>query len=372
MNAKTFAIGMSSAASWAWGTSLIMGQQIAQQKGPEAFWIWAIANAFALALFGFVHYKGYIKPEIYRSKFVKTIALVIQLFCLVVQLNFINQIVNDLIHDSTTSYLITFAVGCVFVIAMYGKGLRASIFTDVLQWAIAIVTIFVILGVALYDNVPHHIMATAGINEYVWAIWSAIILLCGPIGDVQHWQRAENDETKRGYYLGAVLFGLYMVLIFAMSLFQFNNVMNAILLVTVLCVTTSTIDSIAVATHEMGGKKIGTAVCLIICAVWGVLAEIGMVSLWSSFGVIRVVFAVAILVLPVCLMARTDRRSAAIGISAIVGTGIVLAVFIALGSITVTNVFGAICSIVAFSLIAYLVLIIACGKKDGLKGELTV
>lgn len=347
-----------------------MGQQIAQQKGVEAFLIWAIANALALALFGFVHYKGYIKPEIYRSKFVKSIALVIQLFCLVVQLNFINQIVDDLIHDPTASYLITFAVGCVFVLAMYGKGLRASIFTDVFQWAIAIVTIFVILGVALHDNVPHYVMATTGTNEYVWAIWSAIILLCGPIGDVQHWQRAESDETKKGYYLGALLFGMYMVLIFAMANFHFNNVMNAILLVTVLCVTTSTIDSIAVATHEMGGKKIGTVVCLVICAVWGVLAEIGMVSLWSSFGVIRVVFAVAILILPICLLAHENKKSAMLGIAAIVGTGIVLGTFIALGSIAVDNLFGAICAVAAFGLILYLILILYYGKKDGLRGEL--
>lgn len=368
MNAKTFSIGMSSAASWAWGTSLIMGQQIAQQKGPEAFWIWAIANAFALFLFGFLFNKGFIKPEIYRSKLIKAIALVIQLFCLVVQLNFINQIVNDLIHDSTTSYLITFAVGCIFVLAMYGKGLRASIFTDIIQWGIAIITIFIILAVGIFDNVPHQILATAGVNEYVWAIWSAIILLCGPMGDVQHWQRAETDETKKGYYFGAILFALYMVLIFSMSLFHFNNVMNVILLITVLCVTTSTIDSIAVATHEMGGKRIGTAVCLVICAVWGLLAEIGMVSLWSSFGVIRVVFAVAILVLPFCLM--TDVRSKELGIGAIAITGVVLAVFIGTGSIAVNNIFGLACAVAAFVLIGYLILVLAFGKKDGLKGEL--
>lgn len=33
---KPVKLGMSAAASWAWGTSLIVGVEIAQQKGPMA------------------------------------------------------------------------------------------------------------------------------------------------------------------------------------------------------------------------------------------------------------------------------------------------------------------------------------------------
>lgn len=351
-----------------------MGQQIAQQKGPEAFWIWAIANSLTLALFVWLHNHHFIKPEIYRSKLIKAIAIVIQLFCLVVQLNFINQILGNLIDDSGLTYAITFITGCVFVIAMYSRGLKASIFTDVAQWSIALITIGIILAVGVTQGVPRYEFAITGQSEYLWAIWSAIILFAGPMGDVQHWQRAEADETKKGYYLGAFLFFLYMCLIYAMANFHFNDVMNWILLATVLCVTTSTIDSIAVATHEMGGKKIGTAVCLIICAVWGVLADIGMVTLWSSFGVIRVVFAVSILILPFCLMASkesdTTRKAGLVGAGAIIATACTLGIFIWTKSITVTNFFGMACAIFAFALLAYVAVILFFGKKDGLAGEL--
>ena len=50
-------IGASSAASWAWGTSLIMGQQIAQEKGIIAWIIWAVCNTLTLALFGWLYNK---------------------------------------------------------------------------------------------------------------------------------------------------------------------------------------------------------------------------------------------------------------------------------------------------------------------------
>lgn len=372
MNRTTFKVGMSSAASWAWGTSLIMGQQIAQQKGPEAFWIWAIANSLTLAIFLWLHNHDFIKPEIYRSKLIKAIAIVIQLFCLVVQLNFINQILNSLIDDSTLCYAITFATGAFFVLAMYTRGLKASIFTDVAQWSIALVTICIILAVGITQDVPRFEFAVTGGSEYLWAIWSAIILIAGPMGDVQHWQRAEADPTKKGYYLGAFLFFIYMCLIYAMACFHFNDLMNWILLITVLCVTTSTIDSIAVATHEMGGKKIGTAVCLFICAVWGVLADIGMVTLWSSFGVIRVVFAVAILTLPFCLLAKKSQNALAVGTGAIAVTALTLVVFIWTKSITVTNLFGMACAVVAFGLLVYLAAVLTCGKDKGLFGELDV
>ena len=51
----------SSAASWAWGTSLIMGQQIAQQKGLIAWIIWAVCNTLTLALFGWLFNKKKIR-----------------------------------------------------------------------------------------------------------------------------------------------------------------------------------------------------------------------------------------------------------------------------------------------------------------------
>lgn len=366
MRKQMIKFGASSAASWAWGTSLIMGQQIAQEKGAIAFWIWAIANSLTLALFGWLHNKNVIKPEIYRSKAVKVIAVTTQMFCLLVQLNFINQILGNFIANGALTYGITFVIGAIFVLAMYKRGLPASVFTDVFQWFIALGSIIAILIVGNVMGAEHYEILPRSGNNVIWAIWSAIVLFSGPIGDIQHWQRAEADESKRGYYLGAFFFFLYMCLIYAMAHFKFNATMNAILIVAVLCVTTSTIDSIAVAMHELKNKKLGTVISLAICAGWGILAEIGMINLWSSFGVIRYMLAVSIVILP--LLAK-KHFSINMPILAVVAASVVA--FIALGSIGVNNIFGIICVAVAAIMYVYLIACMCKGKGDLFGGEIS-
>ena len=149
-----FKIGCSSAASWAWGTSLIMGQQIAQEKGIVAWLIWAICNSLTLALLGFLFNKKIITKELCDKKEVKIIALIIQLFCLLVQLNFINQQFLLITGSKIGAYLITIAIGFFFTLIVYKKGLPTSIKTDVGQWICAIISIVAIIIIGLVTKAP--------------------------------------------------------------------------------------------------------------------------------------------------------------------------------------------------------------------------
>ena len=47
---STLFYAMSLAASWAWGTSLVVGMETIQTKGLIPFMIWAIANSLAIPL----------------------------------------------------------------------------------------------------------------------------------------------------------------------------------------------------------------------------------------------------------------------------------------------------------------------------------
>lgn len=344
-------IGCSSAASWAWGTSLIMGQQIAQQKGLIAWIIWAVCNSLTLALLGFLFNKKVITKELCEKKEVKIIALIIQLFCLLVQLNFINQQFLLITGSKIGAYLITIGIGFLFTLMVYRKGLPTSIKTDVIQWLGAIGSILVIIAVGLITKAPLQEFAKTTPSGILWGIWSGLILFAGPIGDVQHWQRAEADTSKKGYYLGAFLFALYMCLILGMAFFKFTLPMNIILLCAVLCVTTSTIDSIAVALHELGNKKIGTGIALALCVAFGVFVQMGMLQLWSSFGVIRFAFAVAILLLPLALNGN---------LKAIIPSSILtyaLMIFFALnGQITINSIVGIVSFVIATIIILYVVI----------------
>lgn len=289
-------IGASASASWAWGTSLVLGMEICQQKGLLAFAIWALANTLTLVLFGFLMNRGIIKPKVFDNRIVKGVALVIQMFCLVIQLNIINQTLGNFIDNGIVTYAIASGIGILTVLAMFRHGLPTSIRADRIKWGIvmASVALIIVLGLVMPVNLMQ--FPASGAADVSWAAWSACILLSGLIGDVQHWQRALADETRKGYYWGALFFGAYMLGIFGMAHFEFNLAMNAALLVACLAVTVSTINSIAVAMHELGGKRIGTAVSIAICLLWGLGVGVGIIELWSSFGIVRVCFAIIIVV----------------------------------------------------------------------------
>lgn len=341
-------IGASSAASWAWGTSLIMGQQIAQQKGLIAWIIWAVCNTLTLALFGWLFNKKKISPETYNRKEVKIIALIIQLFCLLVQLNFINQQFLIITGSQVASYLITIALGFFFTLIVYKKGLPTSVKTDVGQWGLAIGSIILVILLGIFTKAPLQTFAPTSMSGVLWGIWSGLILFAGPIGDVQHWQRAEADESKKGYYLGAFLFGLYMLLILGMAFFKFTLPMNIVLLIAVLGVTTSTIDSIAVALHEVGNKKVGTGLALLLTITFGVFVKMGMLQLWSSFGVIRFAFAIGILLLPLAL-----KKNKKVVIPAVIVAFALMVIFSALGQITINSLIGVVSFIIATVILGY-------------------
>lgn len=286
-------LGMSVAASWAWGTSLVVGMEIAQTKGLAAWLIWAVANSLTLALFGWLAQIGLLNRKVYDKKPVKVAAILIQAFCLIIQLNIINKVIIQMGGSPLLAYCSASVVGVLMTIWMYKHGLRMSVATDRWQWFITIAIIGLILGVGAICGVDTTVYPFSTANDVLWGIWSACILFAGPVGDVQHWQRAEINP--KAYLTGALWFALYMAAVLAMSALHFNPVMNALLLVAVLCVTSSTIDSIAVAMHEVANKKAGTFVSLSLCVCWGIFAQIGVIELWSKAGVFRVGFALAII-----------------------------------------------------------------------------
>lgn len=290
---KSKGLGLSVAASWAWGTSLIVGMEIAQTKGLAAWFIWATANALTLALFGWLVRCGLLSRRVYDMKPVKAAAIVIQAFCLIIQMNIINKVIMQMGGSAGLAYAVATATGVIFTLWMYRHGLKTSVITDKFQWVITLVVISAILLVGLLDGAPRVVYPASTKADILWGVWSACILFAGPIGDVQHWQRGEI--SPRGYFTGAAWFAVYMLLILAMSSMHFNGVMNALLLVAVLCVTSSTIDSIAVAMHEVSSKQAGTLLALFLCVFWGVFAKIGVIELWSHAGIYRVGFAAAII-----------------------------------------------------------------------------
>ena len=289
--------GVSVAASWAWGTSLILGMQIAQQKGLGAWGIWATANTLALALFGALTRSRLLGRRIFEHRAIKGLALVIQAFCLIIQMNIICAVLGDLGVSAHAAYALAAATGWIFTLAMYRRGLEASIRTDCWQWTVVMVCVVAVIVMGAAEQAPRLAFPPSSRADLLWAAWSACILLSGPIGDMQHWQRAEASGRGTAFYWGSFFFGLYMLMVLVMAQFPFTAPMRVLLLFAVLAVTSSTIDSIAVAMHEFGSRKTGTVLALALCTFWGLFAQMGVIELWSRAGAYRVVFALLILTL---------------------------------------------------------------------------
>lgn len=65
---KSMYLGTSIAISWAWGTSLILGMEIARTQGIETFAIWATANCLTLAIFGLLYKKRYLNSLLWIKR----------------------------------------------------------------------------------------------------------------------------------------------------------------------------------------------------------------------------------------------------------------------------------------------------------------
>ena len=286
-------LGSSIAISWAWGTSLILGMEIARTKGLETFSIWALANTFTLFIFGLLYKKGFLTQLVLNQKVVQIFTNLIQIFCLIIQLKILDETVRNF-YDPITSYLITVAFGVGLTIWMYKKGLAASIFSDLFQGIFTMVVLGIMV-VYCWNNFPAYSTPSSSFDSIAWGLWSACILLSGIITDLQHWQRAEVNGNGYAFEWASIFFGTYLVFVYILSKYQFDNLLNVLLLLAVIGVTTSTIDSIAVALHRDFGRKLGTLIGLGICASFGLLVQLSVLSLWSYFGVIRVGLALYIL-----------------------------------------------------------------------------
>lgn len=113
-------LSISAAASWAWGTSLVVGLEIARTKGLEAFGIWAVANASALVVFGLL--VPYIKAgRVFGNPWIRAGGLLVQVFILVIQLNILARLAGGWVAT---------VAGVLFVLLVYKRGLYTSILSD--------------------------------------------------------------------------------------------------------------------------------------------------------------------------------------------------------------------------------------------------
>lgn len=300
MNFNVFQLGTSIAFSWGSAASLLFGMQIMQQRGLTAFLLWAIPNALCMSVFGYLYHKGWLKlfpqilPSIY-NKLIKVVMIVFQIVFLLFQLRLLQGYFFDLTQNLQYSYIISSLITALFVLIVYHKGLQRSISTDVWQGWITIVSIFAFVCYCLLTSVPTHVIPVSTESDIMWGLWASSAYIFAIIVDLQHWRRADIDSTGKAFYAASAIFGLHLLGVALLSQFVLPSTIQLLLIIPVLGLATSTIDSIAVAMHECFNKQVGTGVCLFLCAFWWVINE-GSFFIWNSMGAIRLIGAALIII----------------------------------------------------------------------------
>jgi len=303
---NSFYYAMSLAASWAWGTSLVVGMQTIQEKGIVPFLIWAIANSLALPLFGFIAYRIPNLSKVVNSKIVMIFTTIVMMFCLWIQMNAIYQYLNNLeFMTDILSKIISITIITFMIFALYKDGLIKSIFLDNPLWSFCYLLLIILLICAFVFKVEtFNIVKLVNEKEISWALNSCIILFSGPIMNIQNWQMAEKlkEENKmKSHYIAGGLFALYMALVGCLGFFQFNGIMNILLILVVVCVALTTADAAIVGLQKIAGKKVGMIIALVAVALWNFVSDLGVMGLWTTMGNMRKYVAGACVVVAILM-----------------------------------------------------------------------
>lgn len=289
---STFFYAMSLAASWAWGTSLVVGMQTVQTKGWIPFIIWAIANSLAIPLFGFIAYRIPNLERVVNSKVVMVFTTIVCIFCLWIQLNAIYQYLCNLeFITELSAKIIAILVILLMTIALYKNGLVKSIFLDNPLWSLCYVLLLVLVFFGFLTNVEKYtIVNYTDKSQISWALNSCLILFSGPVMCIQNWQMAEklkSENKMKAHYWAGVLFAIYMIFVGVLANFKFSGIMNIILIIVVLCVALSTADAAIVGIQKIANKKLGTLISVLAIATWNWVIPMGVMGLWTTMGNMR-------------------------------------------------------------------------------------
>lgn len=292
-----FNLGMSIAFSHGSANALIMGMILMQEKGLLSFIFWALPNTLCMLLFGWLYHKKWLRIETLDNKLVKIGMLCMQCTMLLLQLKLLQTYFQPLVNDFALSVVIAGAITSVFVLWMFRHGLKTSIITDNWQGWITLGSITVAIVYCLATNVPTHELPSSANPDWLWFLWTTCVYTSAIIADLQHWRRAELDESKYAFYWATGIFGVLMALVAALGCFNIPWEVRLMLIIPVLGLATSTIDSVAVALHECVNKYVGTALAMVIVCFWWILLDHKAIQVWNYHGAIRCVDAVMIIAL---------------------------------------------------------------------------
>lgn len=298
---------MSIAATWANAGSLLNGISTAQNDGIFPYILWAIGNTLACIVFGLVAPKIPKLRDVFRSKAMKIIMGIMCPFQCWISMNGIQTVFADTALGKTGGIIIAAAFAIFFMFLLYKFGMIRNVLTDHFSWTLVYVMVFVLTIVALIFTGGNTVPLEWGTSNIPVGIKNCLLLIPGAFMypyffeildyNDKNEDGTENINARKAFIGGGVVFGVYLVFIFLMSLAHFNPVLNFVKAILVTLIAISSLSSFQYGMYLTFGKKIGFATNLATIGLWQLLIPLGVMGAWTLMASLRiyiVVIAIAV------------------------------------------------------------------------------
>lgn len=317
----SFYYAMSIAATWAGGNSLIVGMSTAQTGGIVPFSLWMLGNTLACIVFGLFALKIPRLGDVMDHPVMKIVLGVMCVFQCFVQLNGMQEILAGIGVSRAVTIAVPIAIAAAFILVLLKDSIIRNILTDHSSWAIiyailSITTIAAFISSGGQYNTLQSGYSSAGLAD---GIKKAILLLPGPFMYPVFWKyiryNDHNDDhvrevnMRRCFIGGGLLFGFYLLFVFALSWVHFSPALNVIKAILVILIASSTLSSSLYGLFCAVGYKVGVAASIGTVALWQLLIPLGVMGAWTLMSSIRIHIVIASIVIAL-LWHYHDRRKA--------------------------------------------------------------
>jgi hypothetical protein len=291
-----FRLGISMAASWAWGVSLAVSFAILSTRGLVPFLIWGTANVAAILVYGLFirHFPIYL--QFGNNYFVILFMGIIQIFAIWI---------NFKIMAVYTSINIAMVISIIIFICVFIWGFRFSVDSDLYQYLIMVCGLFIVILLGTLHTGINIVELTK--ENIQWAIFGGIGLLSGPFLDAQQLQRAKEAHSIIPFLIGSSAFGFYLALVYFAA--SYAEGASAILLaIIVIAVATSTLDSCVASLQHIIGPPLACFISIVALFSWRIMDTTSISEFWYMYAVARIYIVVPLLLLAIFLTKWMNKQ----------------------------------------------------------------
>lgn len=300
---RSLYLGVTTASSWAWGASIMVGLTILTTVGLIPWLVWAIITAASPGVFCYAYYK---MPQIHRltdKRWVRGLMSIVQVFAIWIQMQIVYEVaVLSGYFPPWASTAFALIIGAFFVGVVYRGGfIRSMNLDNALWWMLCLTMISVIFFRFGYGGDPGFepiLFGGTGSGAWSWMLLVIPTQMAATWVDLQMWQRARlmYEEYRPSAALWASLvFGAYALLELTAFYDGLSPEMYLLLLAGAVLVASDTLVAAGAAIQEISNSlRRGALIALAIAAVWPVVASLGVVGLWGTYVVASVIPAILI------------------------------------------------------------------------------